>query len=305
MEDELISFDGTKKLSKIGGNTVLGISLSCLKALAVEKGIPLFKFLKGRKLPVPLSVVVGGGLHAGGGVVQEFLVCGKSKDFFKNASLNLKAHELMGEKLRKHDKNFTNSVGLEGGWATSLNERTVLKLLRETADELNLKIGIDAASSTYYKNGYYAHGVKKFDKKKQISFIQSLINDYGLFYVEDPLEENDFSGFSELTKNNPKVMVCGDDLFVTNSERLKKGSMLRACNSCILKPNQVGSLKKTLDFAEKAKTLKYSIIASHRSRETNDDWLSDLSIGLEADYIKIGIRGGERVSKINKLLRLE
>ncbi len=300
-----------KKNEKYGGNVTLAITYSLLRALAAEKKVPVWKlFTKKKKIPAVLNKIIGGGEHAGKNSpsFQEFLVLQEINDIEKNMNIYAKVKKDWGHHGRD----------LEGGWVIDVSDEKALKILRSYNEKF--KIGIDAAASEFYKNGKYVYrnispikkdgkmGLpnKNKDQMQQIKFIKMLQEKYDMYFVEDPLDEEDFKGYVELTKQIGKnCLVVGDDLFATCPERLKKGIKLGACNAVIVKPNQIGSLKKTIEFVELAKKYKYKTIISHRSGETNDDILADLSVGLQIPIMKIGIGGGERVSKINRLLEIK
>ena len=303
--------DYEEKTKKFGGNVTLSVTYSLLRALAAEKKIPVWKlFTKKKKVPAVLNKMIGGGEHAGKNSpsFQEFLVLQKVEDIEKNMELY--------QKIRKDWGNYGRD--LEGGWIIDVSDEKALKILRSY--DKNMKIGVDIAASEFYKNGKYNYrnispiskGGKIMPPKKiknqaeQISFVKRIQKDYDMFFIEDPLDEDDFVGFAELTKKIGKnSLIVGDDLFATCVERLKKGIKLGACNAVIVKPNQIGSVSKTMEFVELAKKYKYETIISHRSGETNDDILADIAVGLQIPVMKIGIGGGERASKINRLLEIK
>ena len=302
---DVLNFE--EKTKKLGGNVVLSISYALLKALAADKKVPVWKlFTKKKKLPMVLNKIIGGGKHAGkyAPTFQEFLVLHKLKDIQKSLIL----HEKVGESWGDWGKD------LEGGWIFYAADDKAFEILRRF--DKTSKLGTDVAASSFYKEGKYIYKGSSPIKKdgilmlpkvvktdiEQKKYIKDIQQRYNLYYIEDPLDEEDFRGFAELTKIlGKKTLIVGDDLFVTDPERLKKGINLGACNACIVKPNQIGSLKKTIEFVELAKKNNYTTIISHRSGETNDDILADLAVGLQIPIMKIGIAGGERVSKINRL----
>ena len=306
---DILAFE--EKTSKFGGNTTLAISYALLKALAAEKKIPVWKlFTKKKTIPLLLNKMIGGGEHAGreSPTFQEFLVMQKLKNVDKNV------------KLFKKIKSDWQPLGrdLEGGWVLNISDEKALKILREY--DKKSKVGVDIAASTFYKDGKYSYKkilpVKKNgtiampklskDSTEQMAFVEHLAEKYDIYYIEDPFQEDNFRSFAELTKRIGKnKLIVGDDLFVTNPERLKKGAKLGAANACIVKPNQIGSISKTIEFVKLAKKYGYTTIISHRSQETNDSILSDIAVGLQIPIMKIGISGGERVSKINRLFEIE
>lgn len=292
-------------LNKIGGNLILATLMSSLKSLSSSKGIPLWK-LFGNKLsiPSPLSKVVGGGMHAGtrGPEFQEFLVMTEGKNsFFKNFEILVE----VGKLLEKQDINFNFGRDLEGGWVTNLSIEEVLTILKKLSKKHKFKIGVDIAANSLYDKGTgnYIYRDKTLSREEQIDYVLSLIKRYSLFYVEDPLYEDDFTGFAEITDNS-KCLICGDDLLSTNAERLKKAIEIKACNACIVKPNQICSISKLIEFVNMAKKYKLVPVISHRSRESNDNYLSHIATGLQIPIIKMGISGGERTSKLNEFIRM-
>lgn len=302
--------DFEKKTEKYGGSVVLSVTYVLLKALAAEKKVPVWKiFTNKKKLPKILAKVIGGGVHAGSlsPTFQEFLVLGDVKAVDKL----LKIHKEIGTSWGFGGKD------MEGGWAVNVSNEKALEITKKTAG--SAMIGLDIAATEFYSEGKYNYRnvnpvfesgklvmpKSVMDSTEQLSSIKKLQEKYDLYYIEDPFYEDDFRNFAELTKIlGKKALVCGDDLFATNPERLKKGITIGACNSCIVKPDQIGSLKKTIEFVELAKKNNYVPVISHRSGETNDDIIADLAVGLQIPIIKIGICGGERVSKINRLLKI-
>jgi len=286
-------------LRRFGANTIIALEFAILK-------YHNYKFFNGEKLPRPLGNCVGGGLHFKGKstLIQEFLVIDKhSHTFVDSAFNNIKAHRLIHELLEKEDKNFKKKLNDEGAWVTSLDDEQVLDLMREVCNKLRLELGIDVASSHFYNGNSYVHDNKKLSKNEQIRWIKKLIDNYNLYYVEDPLHEDDFSGFREL--NNGNCLICGDDLIATNLERLKNAIKEKSINSVIIKPNQIGSLiemKKVVDLAKKYNMIN---VISHRSGETTDNSISHLAVKLEIPIIKCGIYGKERESKIKELIKIE
>jgi len=298
---DILKFE--KQIKKFGSNVTLAISFALLKALAKSKRCePWQLFTKKKKIPKPLNVILGGGKHAGedSPTFQEFLLLGTHADFKKNIEQNLQAHEQVNKEYSPSGKD------LEGGWVMDVDNETALKILSHA--NKNSKIGIDCAASSFYntKTKFYEYkNGHKLSREAQIDFVIKLQKEFCLCYIEDPLHEEDFEGFAILTKKLGKsVLIIGDDLFTTNPERLKKGISIGACNGCIVKPDQIGSLTDVIKFVELAKKHKYTPVISHRSGETDDDILADLAVGLEIPIIKIGIVGGERISKINRLLKI-
>jgi len=295
---EIYSFEDFKnveeQVSKLGATARTALEF----AMFQSKGG--YKFLKGRKLPRPLGNVIGGGMHLENSSLdfQEFLVIPEKAKTMKDAvSNNLKFHKFIGEKLKDKDRKTD-----EGAWSPNLNNEEVLKLLNKYAKKFKLKIGVDMAASSFFKNNLYKYKDKELTKDEQIDYVNSLIKKYDLYYVEDPLNQDDFSGYTYINK---KALVVGDDLIVTNLERLKRALYLHAINAFIVKPNQIGSLYKVKEIVDYAKENNVVPVISHRSGETMDTSISHLAVGLEIPIIKTGIFGKEREVKLNELIKIE
>lgn len=301
---------------KIGANSLFALEASILKALAKEKGKELWQLLnsKAEKFPRILSNTIGGGAHAAAKKktdFQEFLVtCNKDPDVAE--VVNRDAYTEAGVILLKIDGSiFKND---ENAWQTTFSNEKTLEVLKEVQEDvfdetgMHLDVGLDVASSQFYKNGSYVYqNDKKIrTREEQIAYIANLIKKYNLFYVEDPLDEEDFCGFAELLKmTKGKCLITGDDLTTTNLERTKKAIKMKSINAMIIKPNQIGSLievKKVIDLCKKNKI--YTIM-SHRSGETLDNTLADLSFAWQCDFIKIPVIGVERLAKVNRLKEIE
>ncbi len=317
----LREIDGTKDFRNIGGNTACAVSIAAAEAAASSIGIPLFQHLAGvlaYKLPHPLGNVLGGGKHAKGKSpdIQEFLALPvEAKTFFEAAKANVTVHQKISALLRKVDATFTGGKSDEGAWAPNMkNEEAlgiVVKACEETSQELGVKCraGLDVAASSLWdgKKGCYVYvneGVSR-DAGEQLEFVLRLIRDYKLVYLEDAVHEDDFEGFVELTKKAKGCLICGDDLFVTNVERLSKGIKVGAGNAIIIKINQVGTLTDAWRTTEMAKAAQYVPVMSHRSGETASPYLAHLAVAFRCPIIKTGVVGGERTAKINELIRIE
>ncbi|MCX8172307.1 MAG: enolase, partial [Archaeoglobaceae archaeon] len=203
-----------------------------------------------------------------------------------------------------------SAKGDEGAWAAQITDDTAFEVLEKVVERvenetgIKIRIGVDVAASELWNGEKYVYSDKKLSREKQLEHIIKLIEEYNLLYIEDPFHENDFESFSELTKA-VKCMVCGDDLFVTNTKRIRKGIGLKAGNTLLVKPNQVGTLTDTFKAVKLAKENGYNIVVSHRSGETEDSYLSHLAVAFNAKLIKTGVVGGERISKLNEMLRIE
>ena len=268
-----------KNKKQFGANALFALESAILKALAKEKGVELWKIInpKAKKIPIPLGNAIGGGLHsqnANHPIFQEFLLIPKSKDISKNIKIMEKIHAFLKKSLKLKSQND------EGAWNTQLEEERVLQILSKFKKKIN--IGLDIAASTFYNKGSYLYNDKILSKDEQIDYMNELIKKYSIIYLEDPMHEDDFSGFSKIKG----AIVTGDDLTATNISRLKKALNTNSIKAIIIKPNQNGSLlelKKIFSFCKKN---KIKTILSHRSGETLDSALADYAFAFQADYIK-------------------
>lgn len=321
VDDLLHELDGTKDFSRLGGNVCLTVSMAAAKAAASSENTPFYAQLSEKKdtaLPHPLGNVLGGGKHAGKNApdIQEFLVLPvRAKSFLDMASANIAVYKEVRSLLEKADPTFTGGKGDEGAWAPNLSNDKALEIVVNAADAVSadtgveVRVGMDIASSSFWdskskKYVYERAGVRR-SRSEQIDFILEMIRKYKLVYVEDPLDEEDFEGFAEITEKSKNCLICGDDLFATNIDRLSRGIKLHAGNAIIIKPNQIGTLTDTLKAVKMAKDAGYLPVASHRSGETCDSYLAHLAVGYECPVIKLGVVGGERLAKVNELLRIE
>jgi len=317
----LHEIDGTKDFRNIGGNTAFAVSLATAEAAATSYGLPLFHYLAGylaNELPYPLGNVLGGGKHVHGKApdMQEFLVLPlKAKTFLDAAKANVLVHQKVGFFLKKVDKTFTGGRGDEGAWAPNIKSEEALEVVVKACEEVSGELGVecraglDIAASTLWRQKekcyVYARDGAKRDSGEQLDFVLHLIEDYNLAYVEDPFHEEDYESFAEATKKVKKCLICGDDLFVTNRERLARGAKVCAGNAVIIKANQVGTLTDAWETTEVAKKTRYIPVMSHRSGETDDVHIAHLAVALRCPVIKTGVLPGERVAKINELIRIE
>jgi enolase len=317
----LHELDGSKDFRIIGGNTAFTVSLANAEAAANSYGLLLFQFFGGQiahELPYPLGNVISGGKHAHGKSpdIQEFLsIPYRAESFLEAASANTQVHQQVGAVLRKKDRLFGGGKSDEGAWVTNITSPDALEILVDACIEVGNEQGFEcgcgldvAASSMWSERGkvyVYEKEGKKLDSGEQIDFVMELINKYHLVYVEDPLHEKDFEGFAELTKKVKNCLVCGDDLFTTNIERLTHGIKTRAANSVIIKVNQVGTLTDALETIEMAKRNGYVPVMSHRSGDTVDWHIAHLAVAFKCPIIKTGIVEGARIAKINELIRIE
>ena len=314
----LIKLDGTKQKKKLGANSILSVSMAVKKLSAKIKKIPLYKsFLikKNFKLPYPMMNIINGGVHANNGLrIQEFMI---RPDRAKSFSEAVRMCFLVINNLRIliKKKGYSTSVGDEGGFAPMINDNeNALKLIVESIKKSGFKNGkdisicLDVAANELYKNNKYSiHSKKLMSVKKSIDKYDQLIKRYQIKSIEDPFAENDWSSWTKLTKKtNNKIQIVGDDLFVTNLERLKVGFLNYSANSILIKLNQIGTVTETLEVIKFAHLIGFKTIISHRSGDSEDTFIADFAVGTNSNQIKTGsLSRSERVSKYNQLLRIE
>ncbi len=315
VDEKLREIDGTENFSNIGGNFAITASLACAKAASNILGIPLYEYVGGifaKEIPYPLGNVIGGGVHAPGSTsIQEFLVIPVgAKSFFEAQRTNALVHKTLKKIFR--EKGIFAAKGDEGAWAAQITDEQAFEILSEAVtrvkDEtgVDVRIGIDFAATELWNGERYVYKDKKLTTEEQISYVAELVDKYGIIYVEDPFHENDFEGFAELTKQiGNKCMICGDDIFVTNIKRIQKGIEIGAANTVLIKPNQIGTLTDTFKAVKLSKDNGYKVVVSHRSGETEDETIAHLSVAFNATLIKTGVVGGERIAKLNELIRIE
>lgn len=313
IDEALLELDGTGNFSRIGGNFAITASIAVAKAAAEILGLPLYAYIGGafaKELPYPLGNVIGGGRHAEGSTsIQEFLVIpAGAKNFFEAQRANTKVHKTLKQEFKK--RGIFAAKGDEGAWAAKISDEQAFEILSNAVEKVEdevgfeIRMGIDVAASELWDGEKYVYSDKKLTQEEQISYIAELADRYNLLFIEDPLHEKDFEGFAELTKQ-VKCMVCGDDIFVTNPDIIKKGIEVGAANTVLIKPNQNGTLSGTAKAVKIAKDNGYKIVVSHRSGETEDESLAHLAVAFNAKLIKTGVVGGERISKLNELIRIE
>ncbi|MFW6384269.1 MAG: phosphopyruvate hydratase [Halodesulfurarchaeum sp.] len=307
--------DGTEDFSEIGANSAVAISMAAAKAAADVLGAPLYQHLggafRGRSFPIPLGNVIGGGEHAAEATaIQEFLSAPVGAPSVREAVFaNAAVHQEVGERLR--ERGFAPAKGDEGAWAPAATEAEAFEVMAEAtgtvAEGVGFEIGfgLDVAAAELYEDGAYRYGDVTRSTEEQIEYVAEMAAEYDLVYVEDPLDENDFEGFATLTERvGDRTLICGDDLFVTNVERIAEGIEIGAANSVLIKPNQIGTLSDTVDAIELAQRSGYEPVVSHRSGETTDATIAHLAVATDAPYIKTGVVGGERTAKLNELIRI-
>ena len=314
------SIDNSNNYSGIGGSVAYGLSIAAAESASLSLDVPLFALLNDRgpyRFPYPLGNILGGGSHAGPGTpdIQEVLVCPiGSKNINEALETNFRIHKDVRILLEKKDKNFTYGRGDEGAWAPNLNNDEAVSIVAQAVENSGLKLGkdialgIDFASSSLWdpKRKVYDYSRQGLVRKtkEQIDFVDDLIKNYHLIYAEDPVNEDDFESMAILTRRTKGCFITGDDMLVTSSHRVIEARKYGACNAAILKVNQAGTLHDALDFANTCTENNIKIITSHRSGESIDAHISHIAIATASKMIKTGVVGGERVSKLNELLRL-
>jgi len=320
IHDTLKSLDGSSNYSKIGGALAFAVTIASMESASKSLDQPLFQTLSSDatfKFPYPLGNILGGGAHAGPGTpdIQEILICATGADNIRDAiETNLLVHKELRKVLEKKDPNFTNGRGDEGGWAPKLDNEKALEVSALAIENLGytlgkeVSLGVDFASSTQWneekKKYLYERAGFENSSEQQIEFAANIIEKYKLIYAEDAVHEEAFEDMAELTKKFPNTLVTGDDLTVTNKDILRKAIEIKSCNAAILKVNQAGSLYDALEFANEANHNNVKLITSHRSGESTDSHIAHIGLATKSKMLKVGIVGGERVSKLNELLRL-
>ncbi len=317
LDQTLIDLDGTDNKGKIGANAILGVSLAVAKAAAKSAGLPLFQYLGGPNahvLPVPMMNILNGGSHADSNVdIQEFMIAPIGAPTFKE-SLRWGAEVYHSLKAVLKARGLNTGLGDEGGFAPNLDSNAeALDLIIEAIEKAGLKAGadvalaMDVASTEFFKDGAYQFEGEAKDTDFMVSYYEKLISDYPIVSIEDPLSEDEWDAWVRLTSEiGDRVQLVGDDLFVTNPVRLQKGIELGAANALLVKVNQIGTLTETLEAVDNAHRAGFKSMTSHRSGETEDTTIADLSVATNAGQIKTGAPArGERINKYNQLLRIE
>lgn len=317
IDEAMIKLDGTENKSRLGANAILGVSIAVAKAAAESAELPLYRYIGGPNahvLPVPMMNILNGGAHADSGVdVQEFMIAPIGAETFSEA-LRMGAEVYHTLKSVIKEKGLSTGLGDEGGFAPSVDStRAALDLIVEAIEKAGFKPGadvalaLDVASSEFYKDGTYHFEGGEHSAEEMAKVYEELIANYPIVSIEDPLQEDDWAGYTTLTeKIGDKVQIVGDDFFVTNPERLKKGIEEKAANALLVKINQIGTLTETFDAVDLAHRNGYRTMMSHRSGETEDTTIADLAVALGSGQIKTGAPArSERVAKYNQLLRIE
>ena len=317
LDEKMIALDGTKNKSSLGANAILGVSLATARAAAISSNQSLFKYLGGssaKTLPVPMMNILNGGAHADTNVdIQEFMIAPIGAQSFKE-SLRWGAEIYHSLKSVLKKKGLATSIGDEGGFAPNLeSNRAALDLILVAIENAGFKAGtqialaMDVAATEFFEDGKYKFEGKLLTSEQMIAYYSELVSAYPLVSIEDPLDEDDWSGWAKLTAElGEKIQIVGDDLFVTNIERLTTGIESKTANALLVKVNQIGSLTETIDAVNLAHKNNYKSMMSHRSGETEDTTIADLAVALNCGQIKTGAPArSERVAKYNQLLRIE
>jgi len=320
IQDILKNLDDSTNYSNIGGALAFALTIASMESASKAADEPLFKTLSSEssfKFPFPIGNILGGGAHAGPGTpdIQEILICARGSKTIEDAiEINLSVHQELRRVLEKEDPNFTNGRGDEGGWAPKLENQKALEVSAKACENLGftlgkeVSLGVDFASSTQWneEKEKYVYNRAGFENStgEQIDFAADIIEKFKLIYAEDAVHEEAFEDMAELTAKFPNTLITGDDLTVTNTNILKKAIDAKSCNAAILKVNQAGSLFDALEFADEATQNNIKLITSHRSGESIDSQISHIGLATKSKMLKVGIVGGERVAKLNELLRL-
>jgi len=317
IDEIMIELDGTKNKSRLGANAIVGVSLAVAKAAANALKLPLYKYIGGLNahvLPVPVLDLIEGGLLAASDLdFQEHQVMPiGAKSFSEAIRIGMEVYHELGKILVKKYGKHSLNVGVEGGYTPPgmKDPREAFEVELKAIEELGYNdkfvLSLDCAATHLYNRKTQKYNLmgKEITREELIDFYKDLVSAYPLKSIEDPLEEEDFEGFAELTKVL-NIQIIGDDLFVTNMERLRKGINMGAANAILLKVNQIGTLSEALDVAEVAFKSGYGVQVSERSGQTEDTWLADLTVGLNAGQIKTGVTRSERIANYNQLLRIE
>jgi len=313
IDEIMIRLDGTPNKSKLGANAILAVSLAVAKAGAASKKQPLFKYLGGLfsnadfVQPAPMMNILNGGAHADNGLdIQEFMIIPTADTIAERLRIGAEIFHKLKSILQS--EKLSCGVGDEGGFAPNINTaREALGLIMRAGDGYDFRLALDVAASEFFKDGMYEFEGKSRNSAEMIGFYEDLVRDFPIVSIEDGLAEDDWDGWKELTRRlGAKVQLVGDDLFVTNAERLRRGINEGVANAILIKPNQIGTLTETLDVVRMAMDAGYKTIISHRSGETEDSFIADLAVGVGAGQIKTGsVSRTDRTCKYNQLLRID
>ena len=311
---KMLELDGTETKSNLGANAILGVSMATLKAAAISKGLPLYRYIgSGKTLPRPMMNIINGGAHADNNLdFQEFMIIPEADTIKERVRIGAEVFHSLKKVL--NEKGYFTGVGDEGGFAPNLgSNKEGFELIIEAINKAgytpgkDVFLGIDVAASEFYSEGYYNVDGRKLTTDELIEFYKELVNLYPIISIEDPVDENDWEGFTKITNElGDKIQLVGDDLFVTNKKCLQMGIDKHAGNAILLKVNQIGTITETLETIELAKSNGYKTVISHRSGETEDTTIADLAVGLDLGQIKTGsMSRTDRICKYNELIRIE
>lgn len=314
IDEILLSLDGTKDKSKLGGNAIVGVSMAVCRAGAKAKKVPLWQhireigcFREKLKLPLPCFNIINGGVHAKNQLaIQEFMIVPQLSKFSENFNLAKKIYQKLKKLILKQYRKII--LGDEGGFSPPISKtREALELLREASNNFNeIKLMLDCAATQFQRGEKYKVDGKLLSKKELLKFYQNLVFNYPLFAIEDPFAEEDFEGWKLAKKALKNLILIGDDLLVTNPERMKIAHKKDLCNGAIIKINQIGTVTEAIEAVKLAKSFGWKINVSHRSGETLDNFISDFAVGVGADFIKAGAPARpERLAKYKRLLEIE
>lgn len=316
-DERIRATDGTPDLGRLGGNTATALSLAFGEALAQERGLPLWKLwarpgVDGRRFPAIVGNCMNGGRHAiNGPEFQEFIAFASSPRPEESVRAAIAVHARVGAMLHERFPQMALGRGDEGGWVAQLTSLEALKLLAKVCesvrDELRVPVhpGLDLAASEFFEAGRYRYRDQTLDTEGQLRFLTELVERYDLRYVEDPFAEEEFEAFTRFTKAvGHRTLVVGDDLYTTDPERVARGLKVGAGNAVLIKVNQVGTLTRTFETIDMARAANWRTVTSHRSGDVPEGWLAHLAVASDAAGIKCGLLGGERVAKLNELLRV-
>ena len=314
IDKKMIEFDGTSNKSNLGANAMLGVSMAVLKAAAKVNNKELYEYVgDGKTLPRPMMNILNGGMHADNDLdFQEFMIIPNAENIKERVRIGSEIFHKLKKVLK--EEGYNTNVGDEGGFAPNFKSNkealdAILKAIKEAGyiPGQDVNLGLDVAASEFYKDGFYELENKKLTTDQLISYYQELITKYPIISIEDPVDQNDWEGFTKITEiMGDKIQLVGDDLFVTNKTYLQKGIDLKAGNAILIKVNQIGTITETLETIDLAKQNNYKTIISHRSGETEDTTIADLAVGLNLGQIKTGsLSRTDRVCKYNRLIRIE
>jgi len=320
IDQALLELDGTENKENLGANAILAVSMAGARAGAASRKIPLWEYLSNLAgadigLPCPCFNVLNGGEHAGNNLdIQEFMISPRLGKFYLNLRAGAEIYHYLKEILEKDFSPDSTNVGDEGGFAPSFEKaETALSYLEKAITKAgyntkNIKIALDCAASEFYNKKKNTYQIEEKEKNKEeiFKYYKELVKNYPIFSIEDPFDENDFETWAKFKKENKELLVIGDDLLTTNPRRIREAIKKDSCNGLLLKINQIGTITESIAAMQLARSKDWKIMVSHRSGETCDNFIADLAVGLNAEFIKSGAPArGERVSKYNQLLRIE